>query len=254
NNGNYEVANVQGSILTLTVKNTVTNEGPETAAISGSTSSQKFTGLTFAPNGTTGDTITRAGGNWTTDGFLPGEAITVALTANNNATCHIASVSANGKTLTLVDKNKAVAEGPENATISWGARSKSDTLFMIDLQPAFLSLSGGTTSTLTRTVVERNRLGQGADFFVFPLAQEYTYAGNDVIDAHNLFAGVPGGQLPTAGFIAYGGLGDDTIIGSQAGDQLAGGSGNDTILGQRGIDHIYGDNGFNVDVITRVLT
>jgi len=48
--------------------------------------------------------------------------------------------------------------------------------------------------------------------------------------------------------------GNDTIIGSQTGDQLAGGSGDDTIMGQRGTDIIYGDSGFNVDLITRVLS
>ena len=38
------------------------------------------------------------------------------------------------------------------------------------------------------------------------------------------------------GIIAYGGAGNDTIIGSQASDFLAGGSGNDTIMGGRGGD------------------
>ena len=61
-------------------------------------------------------------------------------------------------------------------------------------------------------------------------------------------------NLPTVGFTAYGGAGNDLIIGSQAGDHLAGGSGDDTILGLRGVDHIYGDSGFNVDVLTRALT
>ena len=56
------------------------------------------------------------------------------------------------------------------------------------------------------------------------------------------------------GITAYGGAGDDLIIGSQTGDHLAGGSGDDTILGQRGADLIYGDSGVNVDVITRALT
>src|SRR5205823_1632527 len=124
------------------------------------------------------------------------------------------------------------------------------------LKPAFLALLGGAgpTTLANRTVVQRNRLGQSSDFFIFPLANTYAYAGNDVIDAHTLFAGIPDGQLPSVGFTAYGGPGDDLIIGSQAGDHLAGGSGDDTILGKRGVDHIYGDSGVNVDPITRVLT
>ena len=92
------------------------------------------------------------------------------------------------------------------------------------------------------------------DEFVFPLANPYTYAGNDVIDASALFAGVDAADLPSVGFTAYGGAGDDLIIGSQAGDHLAGGSGDDTILGERGVDHIYGDSGVNVNILTRGLT
>ena len=75
-----------------------------------------------------------------------------------------------------------------------------------------------------------------------------------MIDASALFAGVAAGSLPTVGFTAYGGVGDDTIIGSQAGDHLAGGSGDDPMLGQRGVDHLYGDSGVNVDILTRALT
>ena len=66
---------------------------------------------------------------------------------------------------------------------------------------------------------------------------QFDYAGNDVIDAHN----------DTKGVTIYGGAGDDTIWGSQAGDHIAGGSGDDTIHGQGGVDHIYGDNGINID-------
>ena len=89
------------------------------------------------------------------------------------------------------------------------------------------------------------------DEWVFPLADPYKLAGNDFIDAHTLFAG---GTMPTIGFTAYGGAGNDLIIGSQTGDHLAGGSGDDTILGQRGVDHIYGDSGVNVNIFTRALT
>ncbi|HEX6131212.1 MAG TPA: hypothetical protein VF044_05745 [Actinomycetota bacterium] len=92
------------------------------------------------------------------------------------------------------------------------------------------------------------------DEWIFPVADPFDLAGNDIIDASNLFADVAHGDLPTVGFTAYGGAGDDLIIGSQAGDHLAGGSGDDTILGLRGVDHIYGDSGFNVNVLTRGLT
>ena len=90
--------------------------------------------------------------------------------------------------------------------------------------------------------------------WVFPLANPYSFAGNDIIDASLLFSGLgAAANLITVGITAYGGAGNDLIIGSQAGDHLAGGSGNDTILGQRGVDHIYGDSGVNVNILTRAL-
>jgi Ca2+-binding RTX toxin-like protein len=61
--------------------------------------------------------------------------------------------------------------------------------------------------------------------------------GNDIIDASDSIYSVT----------IYGGAGDDTINGSQAGDHLAGGSGDDEIHGRGGIDHIYGDSGINAD-------
>ncbi|MGY3658239.1 hypothetical protein [Bradyrhizobium sp. USDA 376] len=274
NNVNFTLVDVTANTLTLEVKNSVIpttladpgaptiTEGARIAADVGAVAiagSQYL--VTFAQHAT-GDTITRSdGGSWITDGFKDGMNIAVYGTPDkagspgdpgNKRVFQVDHVTAT--VLTLKVSNSVIAEGPEQAIIS-GQGTKVDTLFMFDLKPAFLTLTnnGNSAPTLTRTIVERNRLGQNADFYVFPLANEYRYAGNDVIDAHNLFGNIPAGQLPTVGITAYGGKGDDTIIGSQAGDHLAGGSGNDTIIGQRGVDHIYGDSGFNVDVITRVL-
>jgi len=64
----------------------------------------------------------------------------------------------------------------------------------------------------------------------------FTQHGDDVIDASQ--AGL--------GIAAYGGSGDDLILGGSFGDHLAGGSGDDTIFGLAGNDHIYGDSGFNL--------
>ena len=91
------------------------------------------------------------------------------------------------------------------------------------------------------------------EFWYLATGNPYDYDGHDVIDASALFADLADDELPSVGFTAYGGNGDDLIIGSQAGDHLAGGSGDDTILGQRGIDHIYGDGGINVDILWRLL-
>src|SRR6185503_6611612 len=117
------------------------------------------------------------------------------------------------------------------------------------INPAFTSFLG----TATRNIAVQNRTGNGAPFFVFPLATAYANAGNDVIDARLAFSLSPAGALPTVGITAYGGAGGDTIYGTQTGDHLAGGSGADRIYGQRGVDLIYGDDGFNVNVITREL-
>ena len=93
------------------------------------------------------------------------------------------------------------------------------------------------------------------DEWIFPLANPFDYHGNDIIDASALFADLADqGLFPSVGITAYGGRGNDLIIGSQTGDHLAGGSGDDTIIGQRGTDHIYGDSGINVDILTRALT
>ena len=91
------------------------------------------------------------------------------------------------------------------------------------------------------------------DEWIFGLANPYARNGNDVIDGSGLFADLAPDALPTVGFTAYGGAGDDLIIGSQAGDFLAGGSGDDEIRGLRGADQIYGDSGINVNVLTRAL-
>ena len=72
--------------------------------------------------------------------------------------------------------------------------------------------------------------------------REFANPGDDVIDASGSSAWVT----------IFGGLGNDTIIGSQAGDHLAGGFGDDIIDGQGGDDHIYGDSGFNVDLSSRL--
>jgi hypothetical protein len=243
----YTLAAVTATTLTLTVSDTVTAEGPESVTISSDvgtinriTDIKKSVSVTFAQNAA-GDTIKRASGSWIDDGFGAGHTIVVSGTAGNNRTFTIKSLTAT--TLTLTVSNSVTAEGPETATIT------DDTLNLFDLQPFFLTSQSGT-----HTIVQRNRLGNGEDHFIFPLAEEYQYAGNDFIDGHLLDAGVPNGQLPSIGYIAYGGAGNDTILGSQAGDILAGGSANNVIEGGRGQDEIFGADGINVNVITRVLT
>src|SRR5438093_7273979 len=120
--------------------------------------------------------------------------------------------------------------------------------------PLFPAVAGASAVPGTFDVKVLNRVGNSASFFVFPLANPYQYSGNDVIEAHLLDRTDPTNALRPIGLTVYGGPGNDLIIGSETGDQLAGGSGDDTIMGQRGQDHIYGDSGFNLDLITRLLT
>jgi hypothetical protein len=265
---NYSVVGVSASTLTLSVANSVVPTAPagttEPARITIDVGTIAEVGSQYSVSfNKFANTISRTdGGDWTAIGFAAGQTISVYGTGTggtgaNNQVYKILSIGgANHSVLTLDPNVSKIAanEGPETAIIE-NMAAKADTLYLFDLQPGFLTLlNGASTQTLTTTVVERNRLGQNADFFVFPLASNYTFNGNDVIDASSLFATIPNGLLPAVGITAYGGGGDDTIIGSRAGDILAGGSGNDTIIGGRGQDQIFGDNGINVNVITRVLT
>jgi hypothetical protein len=50
--------------------------------------------LTFADVGPTGDTITRSGGSWVTDGFAVGDFVTIEGSASNNLTAPIMAVTA----------------------------------------------------------------------------------------------------------------------------------------------------------------
>jgi hypothetical protein len=100
---------------------------------------------------------------------------------------------------------------------------------------------GGASSPLVvygDTSQDGSRYDSRPDLGIFTgNALFYSQAGNDSIDASAISQGVT----------IYGGSGNDTIYGSQAGDHLAGGSGNDKIYGGDGADHIYGDSGFNLD-------
>ena len=89
----------------------------------------------------------------------------------------------------------------------------------------------------------------GGGRFLFPVGVPFSNPGNDFINAEALFVDAAPGALPTLGIIAYGGAGNDIILGTQAADMLLGGSGDDEIHGERGPDRIWGDSGLIVGVI-----
>src|SRR6185436_922351 len=146
--------------------------------------------------GKTLGTITRAAGSgsWTTSGFTPEGLITV-----------------DGVLVGVVSQINTNPDGSQTMILI-----RADLTTNTDLSAVWATLVNGA-----HNIVQRNRLGMNSDFFVFPLANPYLRAGNDVIDASALFAGIPAGQLPTVGLTVYGGIGNDRIIGSQAGDHLA---------------------------------
>ncbi len=72
------------------------------------------TSITFAEVGATGDTITRASGSWIADGFAVGDTITITLSASNNISAVIASLSA---TVITLGSEDLVAETTANASV-----------------------------------------------------------------------------------------------------------------------------------------
>lgn len=127
----------------------------------------------------------------------------------------------------------AVHGGGGNDTITVLGRGGVDS----SGKDAPLAIFGDTTQDGDRYTGTLNEVNPG-------IAYSFNNPGNDIIDA----------SASQKSVSIYGGSGNDTIKGSQAGDQIAGGSGNDNINGNAGADHIYGDSGFNLDVATSELT
>ena len=222
------------------------------------------------------NTLTRSGGDWTDAGFFVGQQIFID---GLQGPFTVAGLDANlmqlsGPVLTphagvVLDVfgfdqrlDGGVRVGGDHITVTGGAGPDSPLVVYGDTSQDGVWYSGHPYDVLGADFGDKpfdpfpnlpNDQNE-SDTWIFPLANPYTYAGNDVIDASALFAGVAPADLPSVGFTAYGGAGDDLIIGSQAGDHLAGGSGDDTIYGLGGTDHIYGDSGVNVNIFTRALS
>lgn len=93
--------------------------------------------VTFAEVGATGDTITRSTGSFISDGFVAGQAVTVALSASNNfANAKITAVSA---TVLTLDTQDLVAEGPVSGVSITGTTGIT------------FAEVGGTGDTITRS-------------------------------------------------------------------------------------------------------
>ncbi len=223
-------------------------------------------GMTFGSS-----SITRGDGlNWVDDGYRVGQQIAISgltglwtIASLAGATLNVtgavlASGAAGTRTVAVHDpKTGSTRIGGDTVTISGGAGPNSPLVVYGDTSQDGTWYSGSpfdSNDGLDLGPKPADQAGTEDDRFVFPKANPFRYHGHDVIDARLLFAGAAAGSLPSVGFTAYGGRGDDTIYGSQTGDHLAGGSGDDYVEGQRGIDHIYGDSGVNVDIISRALS
>jgi Ca2+-binding RTX toxin-like protein len=172
----------------------------------------------------------------------------------------ITGISADGTTLTL--------DGPQLTAAAFPAGQQHIADIVTGFAPSPLVIFGSTSQDgiwySGNPSVDTQRdfgskpypivLGNGSTDFIFPVADPFNYAGNNVINASADFANVPEGQLPSVGLVIYGGPGNSTIYGSQASDYIAGGSGNNTIYGGRGDNQLLGNDGLNVDVITRAIS
>ena len=138
--------------------------------------------------------------------------------------------------------------GPDSLLVVYGDTSQDGVWYSGAARRSTAGSSGRRRTTPSRTSRTKTNSGSSRS-----PTRSTTSAATSSTHAI-LFAGVAAGAMPSVGLTIYGGAGNDTIYGSQAGDHIAGGSGDDLIFGQRGVDHIYGDSGVNVDVLTRRLT
>ena len=214
-----------------------------------------------------GSTITRLDGKtWASSGFANGQQVVIAgidgvwtVTGTNGSALTVSGPAlpqrSTGVLTTVTIVPTGVLGGPSSPLVLYGDTSQ-DGLWYSGNPATVDGYEFGDKPFNPFTTVPD--IENEDDEWVFPLGNPFRLAGNDVIDASALFANATCNStctnLPSVGITAYGGAGNDTIVGSQTGDFLAGGSGDDLILGLRGIDQIYGDSGLSVNILTRALT
>ncbi|MGE4427127.1 MAG: hypothetical protein AB7G37_11805, partial [Solirubrobacteraceae bacterium] len=197
-----------------------------------------------------GRTLTSSGAHWAQLGFVYGQIVRIGLEAKWTVT------SVNGTKLGLsgpelpagLDVGTVRIEGfAPSPLVVFGGTSQDGTWY-----------SGDTEKQVSRSFGSKpypSQLGNGTPAFVFPVAAPFRYFGNNVIDASRLYAGAAADQVPAFGITAYGGAGNDVIIGSRTRDILVGGSGGDVITGANAVigDLVDQNSGVNVDIVTRAL-
>ncbi len=135
----------------------------------------------------TADTITRATGSWTGDGFAAGQYIAVSDTDSNDGTYLIAAVSADGRTLTLdgvYTLNGEITDSASVARITSALNSSGGQLTAGDVADQLLGQVDGVGLFNTISYVAQVLLAQATS--TITLGATINAAGNVVIEAESL--------------------------------------------------------------------
>lgn len=126
NNGTYRIASISDDGKTIYLQDiydlhdemvpalAIVKSSDGDHFLSGTPEAPMPPNLTFADNGAASDTISRASGSWSADGFSAGMLISVEGTAYNDGIYKIASISGDGSTLTLEDASLFLGSDPVN--------------------------------------------------------------------------------------------------------------------------------------------
>lgn len=123
NNITGKIASLSATVITLDTEDLVAEVAATCTVVGGPT-------LTFAASG---DTITRNRGSWLTDGFRPGDSVTVSGSASNNTT--LAAVTVTALVLTLANglANESILA---SATTVAAGQTKSQWMAALDAEYA----------------------------------------------------------------------------------------------------------------------
>lgn len=175
NDGDYVIADIidGGKTLRLVSGQELTNETAQCEDVSVMTD--------------TADTITRATGSWTSDGFAAGQYIAVSGTDNNDGTYLIAAVSADGRTLTLdgvYTLNGEITDSASVARIASALNSSGGQLTAGDVSAQLLSQVDGVGLFNTISYVAQVLLAEATS--TITLGATINAAGNVVVEAESV--------------------------------------------------------------------
>ena len=198
NDGSYTIASIDptGAILTLAPSSppgmTLVNQQNVANVTVSAGDNLTFTPATTSPTSAPA-TITRSAGSWTTDGFLPGDQITVSGTGTgeNDGTYTIASIDSTGTILTLAADSTLVTQ-PDVANVT----VTSNVDVPIQFTGPVLALTGSLTNLSIYKVIT------GSANFAFSLSKvDVAFSGSgtpDLTDATLITVGLSNFQASAA--------------------------------------------------------